>query len=113
MDKLKLGEEIRKLPAKQQIAIWVILKNFNKKDGIYFSVSAFGNEMKKYLVYKDAESLGKIMGGLLSSLVRNGMIEQLSGGRNTIWTVNSELQKNAKEYIKLIFPVVSFWDKDN
>jgi len=112
MNKLKLEQEIRKLPAKQQIAIWVILKNFNKKDGIYFSVADFANEMKKYLIYKDLESLGKIMGGLLSSLVRNGMIKQLSGGRNTIWTVDPELQKNAKEYVKLIFPVVSFWDKN-
>jgi hypothetical protein len=110
MKNLKLLDKVSSLPAKQQIALWVILKKFNKKGKVYFSVSDFADEMKKYLISKDAESLGKIIGGVLSSLVRNGMIKQLTGGRDTIWTVDSELQTHAREYVSAIFPVVTYWD---
>lgn len=110
MVKLKLAEEVRNLPAKQQIAVWVILTKFSKKK-YTFLVSDFAEEMKKYLSPKNMKDLARIMGGVLSSLVRNGMIEQLTGGRNIIWTINPEIKKNAKEYSKLIFPVVTYWEK--
>ena len=101
---------VRALPAKQQIALWVILKKFHKKEGTWFTVAKFGDEMTKYLSPDKPEELGRIIGGILSSLVRNEMIEQFTGGRKPIWTVVPELHRNAKEYEKSIFPVVTFWD---
>lgn len=109
MKKLKLLEKIQGLPAKQQIALWIILKNFHKKDIVSFTVGDFCDVAKKYFKADDPEALGKIAGGLLSSLVRNEMVKKISGGRNKIWTVTDELNKNAKNYESAIFPITNYW----
>jgi hypothetical protein len=112
MKNLPLLEKIHSLPARQQISLWIILKNFrNKKGVVSFTVNDFCDEAKKYFVSKDPESIGKIAGGVLSSLVRNEMIIKISGGREKIWSVVDELNKNAKKYESEIFPIVSYWEK--
>ena len=115
MANAKMLEEMRALPAKQQIALWVILREFHSPKGTWFSAGDFFEKARKYLTA--GESAGKeearILGGILSSLVRNGMISQLSGGRKPIWQVVPELHKNASEYAKAIFPVVTYWESEN
>lgn len=110
MINLKLSKDVRELPARQQVALWVILKKFHKEKGTWFTVADFANEMKTYLDSKDLDSLGRVIGGILSSLVRNEMIEQFTGGRNPVWSVNSELHKHAKEYADSIYPVITYWE---
>ena len=66
--------------------------------------------MKKYLDPKDMDDLARMIGGLLSSLVRNEIIKPLTGGRKVVWTISSEIQKNAKECSRQIFPVVTYWE---
>ena len=103
--------KVRSLPARQQIGLWVILKNFHQKKGTWFTAPEFAEKMRKFLISDDTDNLARIMGGILSSLLRNGMIEQLSGGRKPVWQVVSELHRHAKEYEEAMFPVITYWGK--
>jgi len=108
-DDLKIIGKIRELPARQQIALWVILKNFHKSERTFFTTSDLIEKMGKFLVEKDPEKSGHIMGGIISSLSRNKVIEPVSGGRQPIWQVVPEIHKDAKKYEKAIFPVTTYW----
>lgn len=101
--------KVRSLPAKQQIALWVILKHFHTESGTWFTAPDFADKAKRYIVSSDKEA-ARTLGGILSSLVRNEMIEQLSGGRKPVWQVVPELHKHAAEYMKAIFPTITYWE---
>lgn len=101
--------KVTKLPARQQIALWVILKKFHKPKGTWFTVAEFSEEVKNFFLYDSLDDLGRILGGLLSSLYRNGMITQLTGGRKPVWQVVPELHKHAEDYRQAMFPVITYW----
>lgn len=109
MTDMEFMEKVLKLPARQQIALWVILKKFHKPKGTWFTVAEFAEETKKYFLTDDSKDLARIMGGMLSSLYRNGMVTQLTGGRKPVWQVVPELHKNAEKYREAMFPVISYW----
>ncbi|MFA6408043.1 MAG: hypothetical protein WCW36_01020 [Candidatus Paceibacterota bacterium] len=109
MTDIELMSKVRSLPAKQQIALWLILKEFHKPKGTWFTALEFAIKMKKYLLSEDPAELARIIGGIISSLKRNGMIEQFTGGRKPVWQVTPELHKNAKKYQDAVFPVVTYW----
>ena len=102
---------VRSLPAKQQLALWVILKHFHTPQGTWFTAPDFADKAKKFIVSDEAVA-ARTLGGILSSLVRNGMIEQLSGGRKPVWQVVPELHKHAVEYTKALFPTVTYWESE-
>lgn len=106
---LEFLKKVTSLPARQQIALWVILSKFNKPKGTWFTVADFAEETRKYFLADDTTDLARILGGILSSLYRNGMITQLTGGRKPVWQVVPELHKNAKKYRDSMFGVVTYW----
>lgn len=104
-------EKFKKLPAKQQIALWIILKNFNAGSGTRFTASDFALKAGMIVASADARENARTLGGLISSLVRNGAVEQFTGGRQPVWQLVLELHKNAKEYEKIFNPVVTYWEE--
>ena len=104
-------EKVKKLPAKQQIALWVVLKNFNAPSGTRFTASDFARKAGMIVGSTDARENARTLGGILSSLVRNGVVEQFTGGRQPVWQLVPELHKNAKEYEKIFNPVVTYWEE--
>lgn len=111
MKLLELTAKIRSLPAKQQVGLWVILNKFHKEKGTWFTTADFSIEMQKYLTPDDPQQLARIMGGVMSSLLRNGVIEQFTGGQKPVWTVSPEIRKYAKEIKDSIFPVIAYWEE--
>lgn len=110
MKKNELLAKIRNLPAKQQLAVWIILNKFKKKK-YTFQVSDFAEAIKKYLLPKDTKDLARMIGGILSSLVRNKIIKPLTGGRDVIWTIDPDIKKYAGACSDQIFSVVTYWEK--
>jgi hypothetical protein len=108
MDKEFL-KKVLSLHTRQQIALWVILSKFHKSKGTWFTVAEFAEETRKYFLTDDSKDLARILGGMLSSLYRNGMVTQLTGGRKPVWQVVPELHKNAKKYRDSMFGVVTYW----
>ena len=104
--------KVRALPARQQVVLWSILKNFQQKGGTRFTAAELAEVAAKLLRADSDEELARMTGGVLSSLVRNGMIEKFTGGRQPIWQLVPELHKNAKEYKEAIFPVTTYWEKE-
>lgn len=105
-------KKVRALPARQQVVLWSILKHFQQKGGTRFTAAELAEVSMKLLRADSGDELARMTGGVLSSLVRNGMIEKFTGGRQPIWQLVPELHKNAKEYQKAIFPVTTYWVKD-
>jgi hypothetical protein len=106
-------EKVRKLPVKQQIALWVILKYFHKSSSTSFKTSEFAEKAKFFIGSSDPKTNARTMGGIVSSLVRNGVIEQLSGGREPVWQLVKELHENAKDYENVFSPIVTYWEESN
>ena len=109
MNDSELMQKAKSLPAKQQIALSVILKEFRKPKGTWFTVPEFADKMKKYLLADTPEELARIMGGIMSSLVRNGMVKPITGDRKPVWQVAPELHKRAKDYQDSVISVVTYW----
>jgi len=105
-----LEKKIRNLPFKQQVALYVLLKTARKRGK--FTFANFINDMVPLFYKNEQEKLPRILGGLLSSLMRNGMIERLSGGRHPIWRLNPELHKNSAKYRKTMRPSYAYWIED-
>ena len=105
-------EKVKKLPIKQQIALWVILKHFNATSGARFTAADFGLKAGMIAGSTDARENARTLGGILSSLVRNGVVEQFTGGRQPVWQIVSELHENAHEYEKIFNPVVTYWEEN-
>lgn len=108
----EFSKKVLSLPARQQIALWVILSKFHKPKGTWFTVAQFAEETRKYFLTDDSKDLARIMGGMLSSLYRNGMVTQLTGGRKPVWQVAPELHKNAKKYLDSMFGVAAYWESN-
>lgn len=70
----------------------------------------FTEEMRGYLAPDDKDQLARIIGGIMSSLLRNEIIEQFTGGQKPVWTVTMEIHRRAKEIENAIFPVITYWD---
>lgn len=94
----KFIQKVQALPISQQVALWFILRDFHRSKGTWFTVPELALIMKKFLKSKDPKSVAKSMGGIMSSLIRNGMIEKMAGGRKPVWQVVPELHKHAGEY---------------
>ena len=109
----EVQEKISNLPARQQLALWVILRmdNADKKD-IGFLSSKFAKKFKRYVsedVKKDSEDYGRFVGGVLSGLYRNSFLKRISGGRDKLWVLSDDVNKNFEEYQKRLFVVKTYW----
>ena len=91
--------DISNLSTSQQVALWVILRLRHK--------SFFSSEVAQSSVF--SEEGKKAIGGILSSLYRNGFIEKVSGGRDKLWRLNKEIENKRDFYKKEITKVKTYW----
>lgn len=96
---IKSTVSIADLSPNQQVALWVIL-HFRHKSFYTSEVAASSLFTRK----------GKYaIGGIMSSLHKNGVIERLSGGRDKLWKLNETVGKNREFYKREIFKVKAYW----
>lgn len=99
----KFATNIKDLSPSQQIALWVILHL--KQKSFYTSEVAnsefFTNQGKKAI------------GGIMSALCRNGIIEKVSGGRDKLWKLNPSIEKEKEFYVQEITKVKTYWRSPN
>ncbi len=111
---MTIEEEIRSLPARQQIALYVILRMEGVGEkGFAFLSSQFANELKRFMyvnIFNDEKEYGKLVGGILGGLSRGGYLQSVSGGRDKLWKLSPKLGKNWKEYKEKLFEVKIYWN---
>lgn len=107
----EIQKRIKNLPPKQQIGLYVILAKLYSRKNESFLSSNFSEAMQKYFKIDDSAQYGKTIGGILSSLSRNNLIERVSGGRNPLWTIPEDIKKNSSLYKNAIFNVTTYWQK--
>ncbi|MFH1713390.1 MAG: hypothetical protein ABH896_04390, partial [Candidatus Jacksonbacteria bacterium] len=70
--------ELARLPLKQQVGLWVILRLDNvSSEKFVFCSSEFADKFKKFItetVRSNQSMCGKLLGGVLSGMSRNGLI---------------------------------------
>lgn len=105
-------QKVKALPIRQQVGLYTILCELLGEDRTIFSTAEFANKTHRYFLVDNVDAMGNILGGILSSLVRNGMVERVAGGgkRESVWLLAPELHRHAKEYKQLIFPVYTYWE---
>ena len=105
-------QKVKALPIRQQVGLYTILSEFLGEKETLFSTADFASKAQRYFLADDVEGMGNILGGILSSLVRNGMVERVAGGgkQESVWCLAPELHRNAKRYKQLIFPVYTYWE---
>lgn len=94
---------IQNLSSSQQVALWVILK-LNRK-------SFYTSEVTNSKVF--TEQGKKAVGGIMSALYRNGIIEKVSGGRDKLWKLNPSVEEEKEFYIQEITKVKAYWRSPN
>lgn len=90
---------ITNLSPSQQVALWVILHL--KQKSFYTSEVAKSNLFTKKGKYA--------IGGIMSSLYKNGVVERLSGGRDKLWKLSNAIEENREFYKKEISKVKVYW----
>lgn len=90
---------IKDLSSSQQVALWVILRLDQKS----FYTSEIAES--KYFT----EEGKKAIGGILGALYRNGYIEKVSGGRDKLWKLSSEVESRKEDYKNELFKVKTYW----
>lgn len=90
---------IKDLSLNQQVALWVILR-LDKK-------AFYSSDIASSDVFTDEGK--KAMGGILSSLYRNGFIEKVSGGRDKLWRLSDTAESNKVVLREKLFKVKTYW----
>jgi hypothetical protein len=91
--------DIKSLSSNQQVALWVTL-HFRQKS---FYTSEVGKS--KFFTEKGKKAIG----GILSALYRNGFIEKVSGGRDKLWKLSSNIEKSKEYYLNELLKVKTYW----
>jgi hypothetical protein len=87
------------LSVKQQVGLWVILRElYDEKNRPFFS-SEFSKKMKSYLNIDDEDTYRKTIGGILSALSKNNVLERVSSDRDPLWRLPDDIH-NDPEYFK-------------
>lgn len=94
---------VQNLSSSQQVALWAILR-LNKKS---FFTSEIANS--KFFT----EEGKKAVGGIMSALYRNGIIEKVSGGRDKLWKLNPSIEKEEEFFKKELFKTKAYWRSSN
>jgi hypothetical protein len=108
-----IRQKVISLPFAQQVAIYAILRmpSFNSK-GFSFLSSKFASTFRPYVrkyIISNPDEYGKFIGGILSGLMRNRILSKLSGDRDKLWTLTSEINENLDEYKKSLFEMKVYW----
>ncbi len=104
----KLKKEIKEMPVKQQVGLYVILDNFINKE-LLFKSSDFQREMKKYLILDDEDGYRRVIGGILSGLSKNNLITRMSNDKDPLWNISIDVAEDADDYKQAILPVITYW----
>lgn len=90
---------VQSLSSNQQVALWVILRL--NQNSFYSSDVA----KSKFFTKKGK----KAVGGILGSLYRNHFIDKVAGGRDKLWKLSDETEKNKQQYKDGLFRVKTYW----
>lgn len=100
------------LSVRQQLGLWVILtKLYDEKNKPFFS-SDFAREMKKFLTIEDEDAYRKTIGGILSALSKNNVLEKASSDRNPLWRLPEDIHADPKHFkaeLKHVPDVIVNW----
>lgn len=111
MEYSNILKKVRDLPVLQQVGLYYVLDKLHSPKSEGFKSSEFSQIMLAYIKTKDAAQHGKTIGGILSSLSRNGLIERVSGGRDPSWTISDEVKEQRLAYKKAVFNIKTYWQK--
>lgn len=95
-------KKVNELPQNQQKALYVILLLRQKS----FLTSEVANKLIR-LGWTRNE--GKSIGGVMSALYRNGLLEKIQGGRNKRWKLSNGAEGQLSEIKKMIDFIKSYW----
>lgn len=109
MEPTDISKKVRDLPVLQQVGLYFILHKLDSLKNESFKSSQFSQAMQEFIKVKDAAQHGKTIGGVLSSLSRNGLIERVSGGRDPSWIIAEEVSKKKSAYKKAVFDIKTYW----
>jgi len=90
---------IKDLSTSQQMALWVILRAGKK--------SFYTSEIAKSPFFTAKGK--KAIGGIMSALYRNGIIEKISGGRDKLWKLSPSVERDKKSYKDKLFEAKAYW----
>lgn len=104
---------ITSLPLTQQVALWAILKMKGSREKSFNFLSSdfaktFRSFVKSYLSTNPKE-YGKFVGATLSGLMRNGILVKLTGDRDKVWTLSSNVKNNYEDFKKALFEMKTYW----
>ncbi len=102
---------IKELSAKQQISLYTILNKLIEENNRPFLSSDFAREMQSLLLINDPAEYQQTIGGILGALSKNSLIEKISGDKDPLWILPDDIHKNAENYKKALFPVITYWQK--
>lgn len=102
---------LKKLSAKQQVALYVMLGKLKGGKNRPFLSSDFANEVRSIFVTKDDAEYQRTIGGILGALSKNSLVEKITGDRDPLWAIPEDIYKNAEKYRKEMFPVFTYWEK--
>lgn len=91
---------LKKLSAKQQIGLYVVLtKLYDQKNRPFFS-SDFARAMEKFLLIADKDEYRKTIGGILGALSKNNILEKVSADRDPLWKLPIDIHAHPEHYKK-------------
>lgn len=104
---------IRSMSFYQQVALWIILRMpRSEEEDFKFTSSEFMKVFIKFLQTKLAtnpDEAGKFAGAILSSLVRNSLLEKINGDRDKGWTLSETVKQNYSDIKQHLFEVKTYW----
>jgi len=86
------------LSVRQQLGLWVILAKLHDEKNRPFFSSDFAREMKNYIMIDDEDAYRKTIGGILSALSKNNILERVSSDRNPLWRLPEDINKDPKHF---------------
>ncbi len=109
----EVTERVSSLPITQQLGLWVILRMPDATSPIFcFKSSKFAQSIRRFVVptlINSSVDYGKFTGGVLSGLLRNGLLRRLSGGRDKIWTLSDEVRDEIEEFKEKLLETKTYW----
>lgn len=109
----EIPQRIKSLSVIQQVGMWLILKMPRAEtDKFTFYSSDFAEKFKRFVSSKrrvNKTKYGRYIGGVLSGLLRKGLLVKISGDRDKLWTIADKIKENYDFYIKLLSEAKAYW----
>lgn len=97
----------------QQVALWIIIRMPRSQEKDFkFTSSEFTKVFIKFLqsqLATNPDEAGKFAGAILSSLVRNSLLEKINGDRDKLWTTSKIIKEHYSDFKQHLFDVKTYW----